>query len=423
VLQRWQQGEDLLSGKLGVGLKKGGVHFEPPEIASVWQGSPAAEAGWKPKDVIVAVDGQKVETQSQLRFLLVPRYAGDQVQVTVRREGNELQSQLTLTGKLDPFRHAFLGVLPERNAPAEDAPGVTLRSLWPKGPAARAALKPGDRITKIGEADIANFDAALAALDALSVDSSVTIVVQRDEKSLTLSAKLASLPEEILLREQLRSVDQGPNEDDDKPAELKPLKMLEYVQIAQYYAPLQQDDGPPLGLLLWLSSGKVADDLSLVDAWREECDRNGLMLVIAHPKDAVGWAADDSKFLVTLLRTVRRRFNLDMSRAVVCGRGKAGQLAFALAFRPSNGLSSAIGIDAPLPRTLRLPPSLPGRRLALLAVESKNSSFAPLIRKDIQLLREAGYPTSWLERPSAADQLEKKTRESISRWIDALDRF
>jgi hypothetical protein len=59
-------------------------------------------------------------------------------------------------------------------------------------------------------------------------------------------------------------------------------------------------------------------------------------------------------------------------------------------------------------------------------VESKNSSFAPLIRKDMELLRAAGYPTSWLQR-SVTDgdvrELDQQTRAAIARWIAGLDRF
>lgn len=425
ILERWQEGDDLLSGKLGVGMKRGSMHSEPSEITTVWQGSPAAEAGWKPKDVVVAVDGQPVSTQSQLRFLLVPRYAGDQLTITIEREGEQLDSQVTLTGELAPFRHAFLGVLPTRDAPAEDASGVTLRSVWPKGPAARAGLKPGDRITKIGETDVSKIGDALEALAGLPVDSSVKVVVQRKKKERTLSAKLSTLPEEILSRNHLPKTDRDARTKDDQPAELKPLKLLEFVQIARYYAPAL-DESRPLGMLLWLSKGDSQEDQALADAWRADCQRDGLLLVVAHPRDEAGWSADDAEFLTTLLRTVRGRFEIEAHRAVVCGRGKAGQLAFALAFRRSNGLSGAIGIDAPLPRTLRLPPSLPGRRLALLSIESTNSSFAPLIRKDIQRLREAGYPTSWVKQPSsdaAGRQLEQETRHSIANWIDGLDRF
>ena len=426
ILDRWREGKDLLPGKLGVGLKKGGGLFELPEISSVWQGSPAAEAGWKPKDVIVAVDGQPIDTQSQLRFQLVPRYAGDKLLVTVRRGNEQLQSKVTLTGKLAAFRRSFLGVLPMRNESGETESGVTVRGIWPKSPAARAGLKQGDRITKLGEYDIKNLSEALESLSGFSVDSSVSIEFERKGKKRTLKAKLAETSNEILPRGVLSRGNRAARDGRSQVAELKPLRLLQFAQTVYYYAPRQDGASGSRGLLLWLSSSDPADNQMLFDAWKESCDRDGLVLVVAHSSSASGWVADDAAFLVTLLRTLRRRFDLDPHRAVICGSGKAGQLAYALALRTSNGLSGAIGIDAPLPRTLRLPPSLPGRRLALLTVESKNSSFAPLIRRDIERLREAGYAASWLERDSldgADGQLSPEARDGIARWIDGLDRF
>lgn len=425
ILERWKEGDDLLPGKLGIGLKNGDVHVEPPQITTVWQGSPAAEAGWQPEDVIVSVDGQPVETQSQLRFLLVPRYAHDQLQVTIRRGEKEIESQVMLAGELAAYRHSFLGVLPSRDEPAEDAPGVTVRGVWPKSPAARAGLKADDRITKIGKSEVKKLPDALSALEGLPVDSAAEVVLIRGKKERTLSAKLTALPEEILSRNQLP---EGPKTDqraENKPIELKPLRVLEFLNVANYYAP-ESEENRRAGLLLWLADGKPEEDQALAEAWQTACRRDGIILVVAHPLNDSGWSADDMEFLEMLVRTVRQRFKIDRRRAVVCGRGKAGQLAFALAFRRRSGLSGAIGIDAPLPRTLRLPPNLPGYRLALLAVESKDSSFTPLIHKDMEQLRDAGYPTSWLQKPITDGddrQFDQQTRAAIARWIDTLDRF
>jgi len=127
-----------------------------------------------------------------------------------------------------------------------------------------------------------------------------------------------------------------------------------------------------------------------------------------------------------LTLAARRKFAVDPLRLVVAGHGKAGQLAYALAFKSRNNFSGAIGIDAPLPRTLKLPATSPSNQLATLAVESRNSNFAPLIRRDIERLREKGYAPSWLARPATsdiADALDEATRASVARWIDGLDRY
>ncbi|HYO23864.1 MAG TPA: trypsin-like peptidase domain-containing protein, partial [Lacipirellulaceae bacterium] len=127
TLPRWIDQRDLKRGLLGVGMKDGNAHETPPEITAIWPRSPAAKAGWKKGDLIVAVDGKPASSQAALRFITSPRYAGDELEVTIRRgDGNdaeEIETKITLAAKLEPYRHAFLGGLPVRGPAADgDAP-------------------------------------------------------------------------------------------------------------------------------------------------------------------------------------------------------------------------------------------------------------------------------------------------------------
>ena len=426
ILPRLQQGEDLLPGKFGVGLKKGSAFVERPEITTIWRGSPAAEAGWKAKDVIVAIDGKPIETQAHLRFAIQPRYAGDGVEVTLRRgegdEAEEFTSRVTLAGEFESYRHSFLGILPSREEPEEDSKGVVVRAVWPGSPAELAGILAGDIITKLDEAKIDELDEAIAAMADVAPDESVTITVRRGDQEEKLTAKASTLPEEILTAEAI-----PPRQTAKTSAEieLNPLKLAEFVQVASYYAP-QQSAKRPRGMLLWLASGEATADQHIAEACQATCDRDDLVLLIAHSKEESGWEREDLRFLSVLLRSAANRFDLDPYRSVVGGAGKAGQLAYGLAFNPRSKLAGAIAIDAPLPRTLRLPTNLPGTRLSVLAIETPGSTFRPLVRKNIEELQEAGYPTSWWQRPHGGDdsaELDDETRGTIARWVDGLDRL
>jgi S1-C subfamily serine protease len=89
---------------LGIALASDGVsrrlRIDGVLILNVYQGSGAEEAGLRPTvrnrygrielgDVIVAVDGQRVRSQGQLRLRLEQRQVGDTVEVTVNRDGRE----------------------------------------------------------------------------------------------------------------------------------------------------------------------------------------------------------------------------------------------------------------------------------------------------------------------------------------------
>ena len=423
-LDRWKQGEDLLPGKLGVGLAEGNAHFAPPRITTVWPGSPAAKAAWQPEDLILAVDGQPVLTQSQLRFQVVPRYAGDTLRVVISRGERQIETELTLAGELDSYRHAFLGILPARSV--VDDGGLVVRRVWPASPAAQAGVEAGDRLVKIIEKELRSVNDALATLTTVHPGDTVDLTVVRGEQELELTAEVAELPVEILpeLPATNLSNDNVPDEQNEQ-WQVESMKLPQFSQITNYLAPSVEIDSSP-GLLLWLSEGNPAADEDFLRAWRSICRRDQLILLLAHPAQETGWSSEDVEYIGQLARSARARWKINSRRCAIGGNGKAGQLAFAQLFRQPGQFSGAIGIDAPLPRTVKIPPNRPNARLAVLAVESRNSTFAPLVRRDLQLLEQAGYPASWLQQPDEVDPqqpLDAITRDAVARWLDGLDRF
>jgi serine protease Do len=453
VLERWKDEEDLKRGLLGVSLKPGNPHATPPTITAVWPRSPAAEAGWKPKDQIVAVEGRPVASQTDLRFQVTPRYAGDTFEVTIRRgtrdDAKELKTRVTLADELPAYRHAFLGVLPERDAAkdaqakeGEDAAdeeeksdngsgkdeeavaGVTIRAVWPDSPADRVGLRAGDQVTQLGDEKVASIGEAIAQLNAKSSGDELTVRVMREDEILDFDVELADLPVDVLSSTDLpdREVDDDAESSED--AKLEGLKLPEMSQTARYYRP--PGDSAPLGLLVWLGDGKEESAETMLDAWKGVCRRDRLVLLMPEPGDKAGWSTDDMEYLAKLLQTAIGRFNVDPQRVVLAGDGKAGQLAYALAFQGRKLIRGVAVIDSPLPRTLELPDNNPNERLAILSVETQNTPLSLLIRQDREKLTDAGYPATQIIRRGEASRqamLDATTRGKIARWIDGLDRF
>jgi serine protease Do len=65
-------------------------------VRSVDEGSPAERAGFRPYDVVVAVEGEPVATNADVMEQLVDFRAGDTVRLTVVREGRTLTASLQL---------------------------------------------------------------------------------------------------------------------------------------------------------------------------------------------------------------------------------------------------------------------------------------------------------------------------------------
>jgi serine protease Do len=64
------------------------------EVVEVVEGSPAAKAGLRPEDLIVAVGGTPVEGADDLQRLMVGELIGERVTATVIREGDRLELEL-----------------------------------------------------------------------------------------------------------------------------------------------------------------------------------------------------------------------------------------------------------------------------------------------------------------------------------------
>jgi serine protease Do len=78
-------------------VDEGALIDEGPNGASaVFAGSPADAAGLQQGDVITAIDGRPVDAAHDLVVLLLPHRAGDVVEATVLRGGEELQIDITL---------------------------------------------------------------------------------------------------------------------------------------------------------------------------------------------------------------------------------------------------------------------------------------------------------------------------------------
>ena len=70
-------------------------------VTNVIDGSGAQAAGLKAYDKIVGADGKEVSNYPDLSAILKTKKPGDTVDLTIDRDGNQIQVTVTLTGTLD----------------------------------------------------------------------------------------------------------------------------------------------------------------------------------------------------------------------------------------------------------------------------------------------------------------------------------
>jgi Do/DeqQ family serine protease len=129
-------------------------------VTGVSREGPAAAAGLRPGDVVVAVNRAEIEHPDALGYRLLVHQAGDKVDLTVRRRARDIPVSVTLA-KLPENVGAGRGLMIEGRSPFSGAlvgndggPGVPIVDLAQGSPAAEAGFRPGDRILALNGEDV-----------------------------------------------------------------------------------------------------------------------------------------------------------------------------------------------------------------------------------------------------------------------------
>jgi serine protease Do len=231
---------------LGVGLDDTEGDLRGAKIRSVEEASPADKAGLKEGDVVARFDGEAVRSASHLARLVRETPAGRSVAIEVSRGGTTQKLTATLAAGKRP---GFAFEMPEFDIEAPEPPapptpphapvaphvwswkgddfggrafrflvggprklgieymeigeqlagffklagktGVLVSSVDPDGPAAKAGMKAGDVVLKLGAEAIEDGDDLREAVAEARGGTEVTVTVQRDGRPLDLKVTLA----------------------------------------------------------------------------------------------------------------------------------------------------------------------------------------------------------------------------------------
>lgn len=234
-------------------VEDGGAH-----VREVQAGSPAEDAGLLVDDLIIGVNGADVAPE-ELAASIQALAIGEQISLTVLRDGEELELDATLGSATTPvirwqaFRDsAFLGV-----SLVSDEAGVLVQDVVPESPAALSGLQAGDLLRSINGEDIDTPRKAANLIRALEPGADVTLGVERDGETLTLAATMGSR-ERIAPREGMPAL---PEDFDFRMAAGRPLLGVEYLDLNAEVAAereLTQQEGALILRVLPESPAEVA---------------------------------------------------------------------------------------------------------------------------------------------------------------------
>jgi serine protease Do len=180
-----------------MGIEKGVL------VKTIEPDAPAARSELRPTDIIVAIDGEEVETARDLQKAILRKDVGEKVDLKVWRRNTRDSSfrQISVTtGELpeSPFEsRRKMSAAPTPREPEdtdktgaafwglemEKAPeGARVVEVDPGSPAAVAGVEPGDIITGIGADSVTDEASFLKAMEKIGRDEAAVLMIEREGK-------------------------------------------------------------------------------------------------------------------------------------------------------------------------------------------------------------------------------------------------
>jgi serine protease Do len=187
-----EQEMDELSGRHGIGEGFGVL------IVEVMEDTPAARAGMRPGDVVVAFEGRPVTDTRLLQRLIARAPVDGDARLTVLRREGRRALPVRLVAMPRPvageriaaefgfvLREAEPRTEPGVRPPASGAPAVTL--VVRGGAAEQAGLQVGDVILQVNDRAVLTREGVREALADLALELPLRLTVRRGERHVSLT--------------------------------------------------------------------------------------------------------------------------------------------------------------------------------------------------------------------------------------------
>ena len=161
----------------------------PATIEAVAEGSAAELAGLRAGDVVVGVDGSRIDNRRALAGVLGRYPAGLEVDLHVRRDDEPDVRSARLM--IEQFGTPYVGIDfdPRRRTP------LVIGEVEDGSPAAAAGLRPGDTLLGVGRSRIPHRRAYRQFLEQVRPGMTVPFVIRRQRENMVIQVEIAEVQE------------------------------------------------------------------------------------------------------------------------------------------------------------------------------------------------------------------------------------
>ena len=419
MIDQLAQGTDLHRGLMGISMKGKDVFADEPVIGYCQPKSPATDAGIEPGDKILAIGGKPIKSHAQLKHILGPMIAGDDVEFTLMRETETLTLTATLTDKIEPFEELALGVVPVRTKEGK----LKIGHVLPGGPGEKAGLKSGQILIAIDGQELESWEDLQEKLNQLAPQQDVVLTVgvesegedvpEPEQLTVTPSATNAASPIDLEKPVELES-------DDEAKAEVVEIKVADSSN--RCFAIVPENDFATIGkpaLFVWVSEPGFNDPAEALKATAAVCQRSNLVLMIPQSLDQKAWTPGEHEFISKSVQRLAKKVDFDSSRVAIGGEKTAGTMACLTAFTNRKQFQGLVMFDALFPRRLPQVETRPDERLLIYFANSEEFESGEKLDKIIEALQKKKFPVH--KNPTNFQRLINLLPD-VADWINTLDR-
>jgi serine protease Do/serine protease DegQ len=175
-----------LANAMGLDTRSGAL------VAQIVQGSPAERAGLRTGDLVVGVNGRRIENATDMRNAIGLLRVDEKVKLEIIRDGRRKRittrlrtSDSTPSSKLGGYLQGVtLSSIDSRHPLFGRIDGVMISEIEKGSPAAYAGLRPGDIITSINRRSVKRLDDISAAVGA--AEDGLLLNIRRGNKAFFL---------------------------------------------------------------------------------------------------------------------------------------------------------------------------------------------------------------------------------------------